>query len=425
MANSTTEPITQVLESDSWDSLEALAAESAELFLRQLWPWVTSAFTQLRRSIKDDDSPGFAISYHLDLRFEDERDGIDLPEKSILGAFRAAVESFTDQDPIGFEKWLSEIEAEDAVPAQRLFAHGLTSMPEHFAKRSLRFFMDNLNRLHLGNSYDLTATATRLVAAVSPYWSDEELEQFEEAVLDYKPIPRAGLDAKSRQYFDQLIRKLKLRVLSALPEDRTSKAVKNRIAEERRRFPDAAANAWADTDARSASSSSKLLQQLIPVATPRMWHAILDLFRLVDEIEPDDNWIPLLSILADNLKAAHSRESTFIVDRLQTLLPHQAILVGKIAMALVESWRNDLGDIQTGTAAVAPDFVDIAVTLHRLGPETRDLGTSLFEELLEVNAYSARATLDQIDNRFRSPGQAQPRRLARRRRKQRRTKGAA
>jgi hypothetical protein len=93
-------------------------------------------------------------------------------------------------------------------------------------------------------------------------------------------------------------------------------------------------------------------------------------------------------------------------------------------MALVESWRNDLGDIQTGTAAVAPDFVDIAVTLHRLGPETRDLGTSLFEELLEVNAYSARATLDQIDNRFRSTGQAQPRRLPRRRRKQRRTKGA-
>ena len=775
MANSTTKPITDIVESDGWDSLEALAAESPSLFLRQLWPWLTTAFAQLRRSIQDDDGPGFAISYHLDLRFEGERDDVDLPEKSILGAFRVAVETFADRDPAGFEKWLSEIEAEDALPAQRLIAHGLASKPERFAKQSLRFFLDNKKRLQLGNSQDLTATATRLVAAVSPYWSDEELEQFESAVLDYKPTPRAGLDAKGRQYFDQLIRKLKLRVLSALPEDRTSKTVKRRIAEERRRFPDdrtgitfygptfigspieakslalasdkdiisafkqlpdatgwdnpkhwrkggniqlarefaeyskadperakrlieqfepfygtraagyaidamaetsdpklvvdlikdtdargfqgeefrggvaraierlirrdfviddattalvtawlavpnadetddvaaeddddltklpeedvssnkkeereasvlwgmgglsilphgnypiietliriylqrknpdrildllleqlkrdeeqriwsallrwfpyirpsdpaklralidalfrrypdlsktreaaamlahsiwtvpdlvgsiiadwkeaeaprvrqaygelvtlaalirpelewpkpmlsdivsagaeeervgvayAATNVWADTDARSASASSKLLQQLIPVATPRMWRAILDLFRLIDEIEPDDNWIPLLSVLADYLKVAHSRESTFIIDRLQTLLPHQATLVGKIAMALVESWRNDLGDIRTGTSAVAPDFVDIAVTLHRLGPDTRDIGTSLFEELLEVNAYSARATLDQIDNRFRNTGQTQPRRLPRRRRKQQRTRGA-
>lgn len=776
MANSTTEPITKVVESDGWDSLEALAAETPTLFLKHLWPWLTAAFAQLRRSIQDNDGPGFAISYHLDLRFEGEQDGIDLPEKSILGAFRVAIESFADQDPVGFEKWLGEVETEDAVPAQRLFAHGLASQPERFAKRSLRFILDDLNRLHLGNSHDLTATATRLVGMVSPYWSDEELEEFEKAVLGYKPHPRAGLKAKSRQHFDQMIRMLKLRVLTALPKDRTSKAAKRHMAEEQRRFPDdrtgvtfygpsfigspieakslalasdkdvinafkqlpdatgwdnpkhwrkggniqlarefaeysktdperakrlieqfepsygtraagyaidamaetsdpelviglikdtntrgfegeefrggaakaierlirrdfviddattamvtawlavpnadgslnegaeddedltepaeddtssstnevrdesvlwamgglsilphgnfpiietliriylqrkdpdrivdllyeqltrdeeqriwsallrwfayirpsdteklqalisalfksypnlsktreaatmlahsiwtvpdlvgsivaawkgaeaprarqaygelvtlaalirpelewpkpllsdilstgtederlgvayAATNAWSETDSRSAASSSKLLQQLVPIATPRIWHAILDLFRLVDEIEPDDNWIPLLALLADNLKVAHTRESTFIVDRLQTLLPHQAPLVGKIAMALVESWRNDLGDIRTGTSAVAPDFVDIAVTLHRLGPETRDLGTSLFEELLEVNAYSARATLDQIDNRFRGSGQAQPRRLPRRHRKQRRTRSAA
>lgn len=776
MANSTTQPITEVVESDGWDSLEALATECPELFLRQLWPWLTTAFTQLRRSIQDSYGPGFAISYHLDMRFEGEHDDIDLPEKPILGAFRVAVESFAYRDPVGFEKWLSEIEAEDAVPAQRLIAHALASKPERFAKRSLRFFLDDKNRLHLGNSQDLTATATRLVAAVSPYWSDSELGQFEAAVLGYKPNPRTDLDAKGRQYFDQVIRKLKLRVLSALPEDRTSETVKKRIAEERRRFPDdrtgvtfygptfigspieakslarasdkdiisafkhlpdatgwdnpkhwrkggniqlarefaeysktdperakrlierfepfygtraagyaidamaetsdpklvvdliedtdargfqgeefrgnvaraierlirrdfviddattalltgwlavpntdesdivpaeddddlsklteedvsstkedereesvlwgmgglslvpngnypiietliriylqretsdrvvdllleqlkrneeqrmwrtllrwfqyirpsdttqlralidtlfkrypdlpktreaatmlahsiwtvpdlvgsiiadwkvaeaprvrqaygelvtlaalmrpelkwpksmlsdivssgteeervgvvyAAINAWSDTDGRSASASSNLLQQLIPVATPKMWHAILDLFRLIDEIKPDDNWIPLLSVLADKLQVVHSHESTFIVDRLQTLLPHQATLVGKIAMALVESWRNDLGDIRTGTSAVAPDFVDIAVTLHRLGPDTRNLGTSLFEELLEVNAYSARATLDQIDNRFRSTGLAQPQRLPRRRRRQRRPRRAA
>ncbi|MBY5672829.1 hypothetical protein HFO32_29710 [Rhizobium leguminosarum] len=771
MRNSTAEPITSVVESDGWDSLEALAVESPSLFLQHLWPWFTKVFTALRRFLKAMDGPGFAISYLLDLRFEGERDDIELPEKSILGAFRVAMESFAEQDPTGFEKWLSEIETEDAVPAQRLFAHGLASQPQRFATRSLRFFIDNLNRLHLGNSQDMTATAVRLVGAVSPYWSDEELQQFETAVLSYRPRPREGLDAKGRQYFDQLIRKLKLRVLSALPEERTSNAVKRHITEERRRFPDdrtgatfygptfigstieakslalasdkdivnafkqlpdatgwdnpkhwrkggniqlarefaefsktnaerakrlidqfepsygtraagyaidamaessdpalvidlikdtdargfegeefrgraagaierlirrdypvddatielvtawlsspnidepdhdgdedddltkpsdqkissvqegeregsvlwgmgglsilphgnfpiietliriflqrkdpdrivdlltsqlkrdegqriwsallrwfayirptdlsklatlidtlfkrypnlsttreaammlthslwtvpdlvraivadwkaaeaplvrqaygelialaalirpeldwpkpmlsdiisegtedervgvayAAVNVWSDRESRSAAASSQILQQLAPIATPKIWHAILDLFRLVDEIEPDENWTPLLSILADNLKGASSRESTFIVDRLQTLLPHQALLVGRIATALVEKWRNDLGDIRTGTSAVAPDFVDIAVTLHRLGPSTRNIGTTLFEELLEVNAYSARATLDQIDNRFRGAASPQSRRLPRRNRRSRRT----
>lgn len=44
--------------------------------------------------------------------------------------------------------------------------------------------------------------------------------------------------------------------------------------------------------------------------------------------------------------------------------------------------------------------MDLAVTLDRLGLETRELGAKLFEELIELDAYSARETLDQIDSRF-------------------------
>jgi hypothetical protein len=58
--------------------------------------------------------------------------------------------------------------------------------------------------------------------------------------------------------------------------------------------------------------------------------------------------------------------------------------------------------------------VDISITLHRLGPTTRERGTDLFEDLLEVNAYTARETLDQIDNRFRGSAPAPRRRLPRR-----------
>lgn len=42
-----------------------------------------------------------------------------------------------------------------------------------------------------------------------------------------------------------------------------------------------------------------------------------------------------------------------------------------------------------------------AVNLHRLGLETREVGMELFEELLEIDAFEARQTRDEIDNRLR------------------------
>jgi hypothetical protein len=124
------------------------------------------------------------------------------------------------------------------------------------------------------------------------------------------------------------------------------------------------------------------------------------------------------------MHAAPSLNSTFIVDRLETLLPHEAPLVARIAQGLVEKWREELGDIRTGTAVTAPQLVNIAVTLHRLGPTTREDGTRLFEQLLDIDAYTARGTLDEIDNRFRQePGVRSPR-LPRRARRLRRAAGA-
>src|SRR5437588_336375 len=73
----------------------------------------------------------------------------------------------------------------------------------------------------------------------------------------------------------------------------------------------------------------------------------------------------------------------------------------RIAKALTSKWRRELGDIGTATSAVAPELVDVAITLHRLGPQTRELGIEIFEDLLDTNAYTASETLSQIDNRFR------------------------
>jgi hypothetical protein len=105
--------------------------------------------------------------------------------------------------------------------------------------------------------------------------------------------------------------------------------------------------------------------------------------------------------IADNMGNAPHLNSSFVLDRLETLLPHEAPLVARITDGLVRKWRDELGDLRTGTAVEASKLIDIAVTLHRLGPGTREDGTRLFEQLLEINAYTARETLDEIDSRFR------------------------
>ena len=179
-----------------------------------------------------------------------------------------------------------------------------------------------------------------------------------------------------------------------------------------------AVNLWNEPGRRSASA--RLLISIIPTADRRAWVAIFDLFRLIDELTPDPDTVGMLNAMAEHLAVAGHLTLKFVVERLETMLPHEAPLIGKIAQALVANWGDDLGDMRTGTALAAPELVNLAITLHRLGPITREMGTNLFEDLLFIDAYSARQTLDEIDSRFkavRRPVRTRlPRRSARRRR---------
>jgi hypothetical protein len=174
----------------------------------------------------------------------------------------------------------------------------------------------------------------------------------------------------------------------------------------------AAVNLWVEASHRGRATA--LLLRLLPNAGQGEWSAVFDLFRIVDELTPEGNTVLLLEAIADNMDAAPHLNSGFIVDRLETLLPHEASLVARIADVLIRKWKEDLGDIRTGTAATAPKLIDVAVTLHRLGPNTREEGTRLFEQLLEIDAYLARQTLDEIDNRFRQERAVNRPRLPRR-----------
>lgn len=184
-----------------------------------------------------------------------------------------------------------------------------------------------------------------------------------------------------------------------------------------------AVNLWPDQPWRAAATD--LLVRFTPSASDAEWKAIFDLFRIVDELLPDESTALLLEVIADNAAAAPTVDATFIVERLQSLLPHEAPLVARLATILVGKWHKDLADIRTGTAAHASELVDLAITLHRLGPATREEGTQLFEMLLDIDAYEARSTLDQIDSRFRPTAPVKRPRLQRRKRAERRQRRGA
>ena len=173
-----------------------------------------------------------------------------------------------------------------------------------------------------------------------------------------------------------------------------------------------AANLWSDASRRPGAGG--LLIRLLATGEADVWKAAFELFRVTKELTPDPPTVSLLTVIADQIDTAPRLEAAFVVERLGTLLPHQAELVGRVAEGLVGTWRTELGDIQTGTAVAAPQLTDLAVTLHRLGPETREIGTALFEQLIEMKAWGVRDTVNEIDNRFLNQAPPQRRRLARR-----------
>jgi hypothetical protein len=177
----------------------------------------------------------------------------------------------------------------------------------------------------------------------------------------------------------------------------------------------AAAHLWSEKNHRERAA--QLLTGLIPNADAKTAKGIFAAFLSVDRLTPDGATVALLEALVEHPTAVGLAGDHFLVERLQTLLPHQADLVGRLAVIIVDQWSLALGDIRTSVAAIAPELVNLALTLHRLGGAARLSGLKLFERLLDIGAYGAREALGEIDNRLSSPSglASAPRRITRRR----------
>jgi len=179
----------------------------------------------------------------------------------------------------------------------------------------------------------------------------------------------------------------------------------------------AGANLWRESEYHSAAAN--LLTKLIEGATTDRLDAIVDVFRLIEELRPDPETLAFMHALANSNIELREAPSTFIIERLQSLLPHAATDVGTIAQKLVDAWKNQLGDARTSVSMSAPELTDLSLTLHRLDGPARELGVSIFEALIDFDAYGARDTLAEIDGRFGIATSMARQRIARRRARQR------
>lgn len=173
-----------------------------------------------------------------------------------------------------------------------------------------------------------------------------------------------------------------------------------------------AVHLWSDE--RFKNYSTELLIKLMPGADVYRSKAILDLFRVCKQLEVRAETNKILEGLCKHPDVIKHGDPTFLIDRIQDLLPYESKLVYKVCALILNLLSGEIRDISTSLAGSASDLINIALTLHRLEGVNRRNGLALFEKLLEIDAYDAEATLKQLDGR---PLGGRPPRLARRRRR--------
>ena len=233
-------PIKRLVEQrQGWESLASLAEHAPAAFLEILWPWFERYFHALKERTEERQG-GLGYTPGPDFRFEEENEPLPSLERALLSGLRIAAESLARTDSSAWLSWVAKFEGSDIGPVQRLIAHCFASFPEQFARQAFEFIMQDPRRYTLGSMVgQTTGTTSRLIRNASDYWTEEDIARFECAVRSYKPpAPPDLTEADSRRSWNQLVRRIRLSLLRALPKNRLTAKMRRHLEEEERVFPD-------------------------------------------------------------------------------------------------------------------------------------------------------------------------------------------
>ncbi|MCA4921466.1 MAG: hypothetical protein ING86_01510, partial [Methylobacterium sp.] len=415
------EPLKRLIEhGDEWDSLPALAEEAPVTFLEELWPWYVEVFKALVQFDGERESRlGYALACDADYRFEGES-GLDLREHALLSAVRIAVEQAAEYEPDRFAIWLAENETIPLAPVQRLIAHGLAHQPERFADGALDFILGDERRYHLGSIHDLRSTTKKLVAAVAPYWSSEQVKQFEDRIRSYGPPPPTDIsDPKRKMSWRHSARRTQLDLLRSLPASSLSPTARRQVGEDERRFGTGRSGAiitgpqWIgspfEADGMTKASDADIIRAFeeLPDATewehPRRWmaggniqlarafstfakghpdRAIRILLALnkdngtraaayaLDSLSEDADPALVMGLLRDVVKRGFDgTEFRHSAARALERLGRRGASIDDALIALLETWLDAAPTDANGDAKIEDDATDVAGNEDEVGSD--------------------------------------------------------
>jgi len=126
---------------------------------------------------------------------------------------------------------------------------------------------------------------------------------------------------------------------------------------------------------------------------------------------------PIFAALAEGKAIGAVRSYTHLVEALMEVIQDDPRLVYAICLRILESVGSDIGSMANAVAMDAEGIINIALTLQRMEEPHRSNGLTLFERLIELNAYRAREALMDVDRRPGTAPSSQPRRRRGRRKR--------
>jgi hypothetical protein len=136
---------------------------------------------------------------------------------------------------------------------------------------------------------------------------------------------------------------------------------------------------------------------------PPTGKAALDWFRVNEHARLSTRNRPVFAALAEGKAIESVRSYAYLVEALTDVIQDDPQLVYAICLRILESVGSELGSLAHSAAMDAEGIINIALTLQRMEEPHRTNGLSLFERLIELDAYRAREALMDVDRR---PGTA-------------------
>ena len=159
-----------------------------------------------------------------------------------------------------------------------------------------------------------------------------------------------------------------------------------------------AAHMWSEASWRAKAVS--ILCKLISSDSLRIRKAILNAFRQEGCLRTDAATRDFLGALGTNFNFDSIDNYYGMSRQLVDFLPHEPKLILRICQRVVTSAKRSANNNEARFSSSIPHLIAIALTLHRSSDTTiRTEALTLFEDLLEQEAYGASQALTELDQR--------------------------